>query len=172
MEAEQQTETNKEYQLVKGSTYGHGYDYNKTEPEKRMIKIPDSSLERLVIIDNESFLVTTLLENLKMVLSFRIDNKTITAEYEQSCLENLRLIDTNLFFVDYFLTPYESLFKGLIRSVIYQTAFSIWDKERNEYAQEIEFYQTKDNPAPACGENKDRFTCNGKEFYSIVTLMY
>ena len=163
---------NDEYKLIKASSYGGSYGYYKTEPEKRIIKVPDSSRERLVLIDNDSFLVTTLLENLKMVLSFRIDNKTITSEYEQSCLKNLRLIDTNLFTFPYFMTPYELLFKGLIRTVIYQTAFSIWDKERNEYAHEIEFYQTKDNPAPACGENKDWFTCNGKEFFSMVTLRY
>ncbi len=166
------SETDKEYELITKSSYDGRYGYYKTEPEKRIIKVPDSSRERLVLIDNDSFLVTTLLENLKMVLSFRIDNKTITGKYEQSCLENLTLVDNNLFSFPYFLTPYENFFKGFIKNVIYQTAFSIWDKERNEYAQEIEFYQTKDNPAPACGENKDWFTCNGKEFYSIVTLMY
>ena len=199
------TKDNKKYTLIKESSYGCGYGYFRTEPENKSIKVPDASKERLILIENDSFLVTTRLENFKKVLSDFLNSEKITAAYRQHCLENLILVDTNIFSLSTslphkdkmqkkhsllrriimrlykgcetrqqkeFMHRDEPFFKKFTDFVIYQTAFSIWDKELNEFAQEIEFYQTKDNPAPGCGNKKDCFACNGKEFYSTITSLY
>lgn len=64
------------------------------------------------------------------------------------------------------------LLHSLKRSILKQTAFYIWDKELQQYANAIDYYEIINHKAPAVGGNKDYLIYKGEEITSYQTVVY
>jgi hypothetical protein len=64
------------------------------------------------------------------------------------------------------------LLHSLKRNILKHTAFYIWDKELQQYATGIDYFEIINHDGPAVGGNKDYLFYKGEEIESYGTVVY